>query len=99
MDIKLPFLPPGYRINIGYNARGKKDNSGDIDIVTDGWETGESYPDSLVAWIPNPEGGIVELKHRVKDGSIFVKTECCSQQEALDLIALRLCLGIYGEET
>lgn len=98
MELNYPFLPPGYTINVGYNARGKQDNSGDIDIVEDGWEIGEHYPDSIVAWIPNSKGGQVFLKHRTSIGHVFKATVCASQQEALDLISARLCLGIVGED-
>ena len=97
MELNYPFLPPGYTINVGYNARGKQDGSGDIDIVECGWEAGENYTESLVAWIPCPDGGKVVLKQRDYKG-LFSETVCESQQEALDLIALRLCLGIDGEE-
>ena len=98
MDLKHPFLPPGYSIKAGFDAKGKLTNTGDIDIVKDGWEVGENYPESLVAWIPNPHGGDVVLKHRIASTGLFSQTVCESKQEALDLIALRLCLGIDGEE-
>ncbi|MBK7186605.1 MAG: hypothetical protein IPH85_11935 [Ignavibacteria bacterium] len=88
---KHPFLPPGYEY--------KKDGS-DIDIH-------KSPPDedtparSLVAWVSHEyaepgyeRGKLYAIQRSIGSMSHFFVQEVNTQQEGLDLLAARICMGI-----
>ncbi len=95
MELNYPFLPPGYEY--------KKDGT-DIDIH-------KSLPDedvparSLVAWVSHKyaepgyeRGKLYTIQRSIGSMSHFFVQEVDTQQEGLDLLAARICMGILEPE-